>query len=137
MQYDEVSFLAGLAAGRQLKGWATHVIKGDTQNRDVLVGAYGNMSTYGKYEIYDNASVSIFTSIIVGAVAELEPTNPPKRINDSVGISVANDYCTVSANGVLVSDNPPEQVLVAADVQISRNIVDASIIASMEVDIDA
>ena len=64
MQYDEVSFLAGLAAGRQLKGWATHIVKGDTQNRDVLAGAYGSMSTYGKYEIYDNASVSIFTSIM-------------------------------------------------------------------------
>lgn len=137
MQYDEVSFLAGLAAGRQLKGWATHVVKGDTQNKDVLVGAYGNMSTYGKYTILDSASLlSISPPIIANIVSSaFELSNPPKQISGNITESISPGV-TAALTWLVEANNPPKQMVDSASTNADDRI-SAIIQASMEVDENA
>lgn len=137
MQYDEVSFLAGLAAGRQLKGWATHVVKGDTKTRDAIAFAYGNMSTYGKYEISDSASLlSISPPIIANVVSStFELSNPPKQISGNVTEMISLSV-TATLTWSVEANNPPKQVVDSASALVDDRIA-AIIQASMEVDENA
>lgn len=137
MQYDEISFLAGLAAGRQLKGWATHVVKSDVKTRDVVVGAYGNMSTYGKYTILDSASLlSISPEIIASIVSSsFELSNPPKQISGTVTASLLPSI-NAALTWSIEANNTSTQIVDSAVGTIEDRI--ATIVqANMEVDENA